>query len=72
MDHSYFRVLKNKLMNKDPDVVPEHSPLIILDINPDMCMSNNSKDTKHTRHSYRRMKLNSLLAKSAIYFSFCI
>ena len=26
-----FRMLNSKLLNKDPDVVPEQSPLIILD-----------------------------------------
>ena len=41
-------------MNKDPDVVPEQSPLIILDIKSDVCMANTFKDTKHTRKFSRR------------------
>ena len=36
-------------------MVPEESPLIVLDSKYAMCMANNSKDTKHTRHIARRM-----------------
>ena len=50
---AYFKVLNNELLNKDPDVVPEKSPLIILDIKSDICTDNNVKDTKHTRHISR-------------------
>ena len=42
-------------MNKDPDLVPERSPIIILDIKPDVCMDNNCKYNKHTRHIDRRI-----------------
>ena len=35
-------------MNKDPDIVPDEAPIIILDINYDVCMAKNSKDAKHT------------------------
>ena len=42
-------------MNKDPDMVPEEAPLIILDSNSDVCMDNNDKYTKHTRHIARRL-----------------
>ena len=42
-------------MNKVPDIVPEEYPLIILDSNYDVCMANNGKDTKYTRHIARRM-----------------
>ena len=38
------------MLNKDPDTVPEEAPLIVLDIKSAMCMANNRKDTKHTRH----------------------
>ena len=31
-------------------MVPEQSPLVILDIKSDMCMPENGKDTKHTIH----------------------
>ena len=42
-------------MNKDTDIVPEEDPLIFLDSKSAMCMANNGKDTKHTRHIARRM-----------------
>ena len=47
---AHFRILINELLNKDPDIVPEESPLIVLDSKSDMCMSKSGKDTKHTRH----------------------
>ena len=46
-------MLNNDLLNKNPDVVPEQAPQIILDIKSDVCMAKNSKDTKHTRHISR-------------------
>ena len=46
--NSYF-------LNKDPDIVPEESLLIILDRNYSVFMDNTGKDTKHTRHIYRRV-----------------
>ena len=42
-------------MNKDPDIVPEEYPLIVLDGKSAMCMANNGKDTKHIRHISSRM-----------------
>ena len=36
-------------------MVPKESPLIVLDSKSSMCMSNNGKDNKHTRHIARRM-----------------
>ena len=42
-------------LNKDPDMAPEEAPLIVLDSKSAMCMANNGKDTKHTRHIARRM-----------------
>ena len=42
-------------MNRDPDKVPEEAPLIVLDSKSHMCMANNGKDTKHTRHILGRM-----------------
>ena len=42
-------------MNKDPDVVPEQAPLIILD-RKYVCMAKNGKDTKHTRQFSMRMQ----------------
>ena len=43
-------MLVHELLNKDPDIVPEESPLIILDCKYAMCMVNNGKYTKHTIH----------------------
>ena len=34
-------------------MVPEEAPLIVLDGKYAMCMDNNGKDTKHTRHIAR-------------------
>ena len=52
---AHFRMLVHKLLNEDPDMVPKEAPLIVLDIKTVMCMANNGKDTKHTRHIARRM-----------------
>ena len=52
---AHFRILINELLNKDPYIVPEEDPLIVLDSKYDMCMANNGKDTKHTRHISSRM-----------------
>ena len=41
--------------NKDPDIVIEEAPLIVLDSKYSMCVAKNGKDTKHTRHISRRM-----------------
>ena len=43
-------MLSNELFNKDQDIVPEESPLIILDSKYDVCMAKSGKDTKHNRH----------------------
>ena len=40
---------------KDPDIVPEEAPLIVLDSKSAMWMDNIGKDTKHTRHIARRI-----------------
>ena len=55
MDLAYFRMLIHELLNKDPDIVPEEAPLIILDKNSDLCISKNGNDTNHTRHISRRI-----------------
>ena len=36
-------------------MVPNESPLIVLDSKYAMCMANNGRYTKHTRHIERRM-----------------
>ena len=48
-------MLINELLNKDQYIVPQEAPLIVLDSKSAMCMSNNFKGTKHTRHISRRM-----------------
>ena len=55
MDLAHFRMLVREFLNKDPDIVPEEAPLIVLDSKSAMCMAKNGKDTKHTRHIARRM-----------------
>ena len=52
---SSFRMLIHELLNKDPDIVPEEDPIIILDSKSAVCMDKNSKDTKHNRHLARRV-----------------
>ena len=46
---AHFRMLIHELSNKDPDIVPEEAPLVILDSKSTVCMANNVKDTKQTR-----------------------
>ena len=55
MDLAHFRTINNELMKKDTDVVLEQAPLIILDGKLAVCMANNIKDTKQTRHLYRKI-----------------
>ena len=50
---AHISELIHELLNKDPDIVPEDDPLIVFDSKSDMCMANNGKDTKHTRHIAR-------------------
>ena len=52
---SHFRMLVHELLNENTDMVPKEAPLIVLDSKSAMCMANNGKDTKHTRHISRRM-----------------
>ena len=53
MDLSHLRILIHELLKKDTDIVPEEAPLIVVDSKSDICMANNGKDTKHTRHIER-------------------
>ena len=53
MDLAYFRILIHELLNKDPDIVPEEAAIIVLDSKSVICMDNNGKYTKHTRHIAR-------------------
>ena len=52
---AHFRMLIHELLNKDLYIVPEESPLIILDSKSTVFMANNGKDNNHTRHIYRRV-----------------
>ena len=52
-----FRMLINELLKKDPDIITEEAPLIVLDSKSTMCMDKNGKDTKHTRQISRIMHL---------------
>ena len=52
---SHFRMLIHELPNKDPELVPEEAPLIVLDSKSAMRMAKNIKDTKHTRKIARIM-----------------
>ena len=52
---AYFRMLIHEFLNKDPYIVPEEAPLIVLDSKSAMCMDNNGKYAKHTRHIARIM-----------------
>ena len=53
---SHFRMLIHELFNKDPEIVSEEAPLILLDSRSDVRTDKNGKDTKHTRHISRRVK----------------
>ena len=55
MDLLHFRMLIHELLNKDPDIVPEAAPIIILYSKSDVCMAKNGNDTKHIRHIARRV-----------------
>ena len=50
-----FKILIHELLNKHLDIVPEEALLVIVDIKSYVCMDNNYKFTKHTRHISRRV-----------------
>ena len=54
---AHFRMLINDFFNKDPDIVPEEDPLIILHGKSVGCMDKNGTDTKHPRQIYSRVHL---------------
>ena len=47
---AHFSMFFHELLNKDPYIIPEEAPLIVLDSKSAMCMANNGKDNKQTRH----------------------
>ena len=53
MDLAYIMMLVNELLNKYPDIVPEETPIIILDNKSAMCIAKNGKDNKNKRHITR-------------------
>ena len=55
MDLAHFGMLISELLNKDPDIVSDEAPLIILHSKSTVCMSKNGKDSKHTSHIYIRI-----------------
>ena len=55
MSLAHLRMSINELSNKNPDIVPEEYPQIILDSKSPVFMANNGKDTKHTSHIFRRV-----------------
>ena len=57
MSLAYIRILIHEFLNKDPDIVPEEAPMIILDSKSAVCIAKNGKDTKHTREITRIMYL---------------
>ena len=57
MASAHFSMLFHELLNKDLYTVPEEAPQIILDSKYVICMANNGKDTKNTRHISRRVHL---------------
>ena len=52
---AHFRMLIQEFLNKDPDIVTEEAPLIVLDSKSAIYMAKNGKYTKHTIHIARRM-----------------
>ena len=49
------RVLIHEFLNKDPHIVPEEAPMIVLDGKLAMFMAKNGKDTKHKSQIPRRI-----------------
>ena len=52
---AHFRMLIHELLNKDQDIVPKESPLIILYTNSAFSMAKIVKDTIHKKHISRRV-----------------
>ena len=52
---AHFRMLIHEFLNKDPNIVPEEVPLIILDSKYAVCTAKNGKDKKYTKNITRIM-----------------
>ena len=48
-----FKTLVHEFLSKDPEIVPEEDPLIVLDSKTSIFMADNGKETKNTRHIAR-------------------
>ena len=55
MSLAYFRMFLHEFLNKDPEIIPEEAPLIILDSKYPVCMAKNGKDTNNKSHISRRV-----------------
>ena len=55
MSIAHIRILIHEFLNKDPVIVPEEAPLLILDRTFSVCMDDNVRDAKYTRHVSRRV-----------------
>ena len=53
-----FRMLIHEFLNKDPDIVPEEDPIIILDSKSAVCMDKNGKDTNNISNIARRVHIS--------------
>ena len=53
MDSAHYRMTNIGMMNKVPYLVPDHAHPIIMESNSALCMANNGKGKKHTRHISR-------------------
>ena len=52
---THSRMLVHEFLNKDPYIVPDEAPLIIVDIKSAVFMAKNGKDTNNTSHIARRV-----------------
>ena len=55
MDLATLSMLNHEFLKKDPDIVLEEDPLIIVYSKYYIVMANDGKGTKHTHHLVRRL-----------------
>ena len=58
-----FRMLIRELLNKYTDIFQKEAPLNILNSKSAVCMTDNGKDTNHTRQIFRRVHFVSNVEK---------
>ena len=56
MSLAHFRILIHEFLNKYTYIVPETTPIIILNGKSNVCMASNGKDINHISHINRRVK----------------